>query len=141
MLGSHRLGGSAETGVFVPARVAVNKRDVDVTMFYGRHSGPVSGGLASAMERDADNEGLRLQRVHRPRLHGKFLVWDDDHVVVTSQNWLSADPSDSSPYSEIGVYICGPKVGSVFSERVGRALFEEDASPTGRAALDDGSQS
>ena len=140
-LGSHRLGGSAETGVLVPARAAVNRRDVDVTIFYGRHSGPVSSGVASGMERDAGNEGVRLQRVHRPRLHGKFLVWDDDHAVVTSQNWLSADPSDNSPYAEIGVYISGPKVGSVLAERACRALAQDDEYSVGRHALSDRSES
>jgi cardiolipin synthase len=48
--------------------------------------------------------------VYTPRLHAKLLAWDDDALAITSQNWLSADPSDNAPLREIGVFINAPKV-------------------------------
>ena len=41
----------------------------------------------------------------QPRLHAKVLAWDNDNLAVTSQNWLSADPSDAARRSEIGVFV------------------------------------
>ena len=141
LLASHRLGGSAETSVLVPARAAVHKHDVDVTILYERHSGSVSSGIASGMERDAVSSGIRLRRVHRSRLHGKFLVWDDDHAVITSQNWLSSDPPDSSPYGEIGVYLCGRNVGSALADQVYSALVEDDGKSRGSGPRNGSSES
>ena len=141
LLASHRLGGSAETSVLVPARAAVHRHDIDVTILYGRHSGSVSSGIASGMERDAVSSGIRLRRVHRSRLHGKFLVWDDDHAVITSQNWLSSDPPDSSPYGEIGVYLCGRNVGSVLADRAYSALVEDNGKLAGNGPRNGWSES
>ena len=45
-----------------------------------------------------------------PRLHAKLLAWDDDALAITSQNWLSADPSDSAPLRELGLFINAPRV-------------------------------
>ena len=133
LVASHRLGGSAETSVLIPARAAVDREHIDVTILYGRHSGLVSSSMATAMERDAVSSGIRLRRVHRSRLHGKFLVWDDDHAVITSQNWLSSDPPDSSPYGEIGIYLFGSNIGSVLADRAHSALIDDDEQFLGNA--------
>ena len=39
------------------------------------------------------------------KLHAKILAWDDDHVLITSQNWLSADPGESNLRREIGLMV------------------------------------
>ncbi len=38
--------------------------------------------------------GVRICQHGDPTVHAKFLAWDDDHVLVTSYNMLSADPSE-----------------------------------------------
>jgi len=35
------------------------------------------------------------------------LAWDRDKLLVTSQNLLSADPGDSAPRQELGVFVTG----------------------------------
>ena len=40
-------------------------------------------------------------------LHGKFLLWDNNDIVISSLNWPSSDTSASLPQGEIGVHIAG----------------------------------
>jgi cardiolipin synthase len=122
VVASHRLGGSADTSILSPARAAVNAHQVEVTLYYGTASGPVNGIVAAGLVRAADANGIRLRRIFEPRLHAKFLAWDDDYVVVTSQNWLSADPPDDSPLSEVGVFLSGAGIGRDIVERTQSAL-------------------
>lgn len=122
VVASHRLGGSAEESVLVPAGAAIKAKEIDVLLYYGTPSGPVDGAAASTMVRDAGSKGIKIRRIHEPRMHAKFLVWDDDSVVITSQNWLSADPADSNQLSEIGVYLSGAKVGRQLVDNAKAAL-------------------
>jgi cardiolipin synthase len=114
---SHRMSPSAETLVMIPARAAAQANDIDVHLYYGKVTGNDGGTAAATMARSAQGEGMRVTHVLKPRLHAKFLAWDDDNVVVTSQNWLSADPPDDLPFSEIGVFLSGPGLAR---ELVGR---------------------
>ena len=45
------------------------------------------------------------------------LAWDNDFVVISSQNWLSADPSESNPRGEMGVFLHAPGAGRRVIER------------------------
>ena len=122
IVASHRLGGSAETAILVPARAAVNAHDVEVILYYGTASGPINGIAAAGLVRAAGEDGMHLRRIFQPRLHAKFLVWDDDHAVITSQNWLSADPPDNNPRGEIGVFLSGSGLGREIADRATVAL-------------------
>ncbi len=102
--------GFERTSVLIPARTAMDARGIDVTLLYGRTSGAQDGRLARSLVNLATEQGIQLRQIHHPRLHAKFLAWDDDSIVVTSQNWLSADPPDSYPYAEIGVYLSSPGI-------------------------------
>ena len=124
VVASHRLGGSAENSILTPARKAAAVHNVDVTLYYGRPSGPISGVDAAGMTLAARDDGIQIRRIHRPRLHAKFLVWDDDHALITSQNWLSADPPDSNPRGEIGVYLSARGIGREVVERTRAAMLE-----------------
>ena len=64
---------------------------------------------------------VRLLQIRDRELHGKFLLWDDDHVVVTSLNWSSADTRSDAPQAEIGLYIQSPGV----AEDVRRRLLQD----------------
>jgi cardiolipin synthase A/B len=124
VVASHRLGGSAETSVLIPARAAVNAHDIEVTIYYGKASGPIGGNVAAGMTRAAAEEGIQLRRIFQQHLHAKFLVWDDDDAVITSQNWLSADPPERHPQGEIGVYLSGNGIGRDIVDRTRAALGE-----------------
>lgn len=110
ILTSHRFSENADTLVLIPARAALRNRDVAVKLYYGRLDGARAGAAASSLERRATEEGIRFQQILEPRLHAKMLAWDDNAVVLTSQNWLSADPPDDERFSEVGVYLYGPNL-------------------------------
>ena len=102
---SHRLGASNRTAVFIPAVTAAEKKAIKVKLFFGRISDEITNTLSSSLTQEASKKGVSINPVSKPRLHAKILGWDNDHLVISSQNWLSADPSDSSKFKEIGVYI------------------------------------
>ncbi|WP_175949732.1 phospholipase D-like domain-containing protein [Burkholderia vietnamiensis] len=104
---SHRFSHNAETLVLIPAKAAHRERSVNVQLYYGRFDGADDGTVAAALERRAMSEGVKFDQILDPRLHAKILAWDDDSVVVSSQNWLSADPGDDGHTSEIGIALSG----------------------------------
>jgi cardiolipin synthase A/B len=61
---------------------------------------------------------VRLVEVDEAELHGKFLVWDDDDIVISSLNWSSADTRRDSPYAEIGVHLSGPDLARDILQRL-----------------------
>jgi hypothetical protein len=64
---------------------------------------------------------IGIKPIHRPRLHGKVLAWDDDNLAVTSQNWLSADPSDVARRSEIGIFVESNRIADYLIRRFDHA--------------------
>jgi hypothetical protein len=73
---------------------------------------------------DASSEGVIIRPVRKPRLPAKVLAWDDDSLVISSQNWLSADPPDSSPRQEIGVWIRSSGVARTLIDRFEAARID-----------------
>jgi cardiolipin synthase A/B len=55
---------------------------------------------------------VRLVQIHDRELHGKFFLWDDDDLVITSLNWSSADTRSDAPQGEIGLYIKSPNIAA-----------------------------
>jgi cardiolipin synthase len=108
---SHRLGTAAKQAIIIPAVAAArDRRGIQTHVFFGRPSGQLTGVVAAEMTLDAGKDGVQVRSVHEPRLHAKVLAWDDDSVVITSQNWLSADPGPNSPLQEVGVYLKGGRI-------------------------------
>jgi cardiolipin synthase len=106
VIGSHRMGAVARTGMIIPAEVAASRPDVDVAIIYSNPSGPVTNKQAREAERDAAREGVNLTRTQQnAKLHGKFLAWDNDNLVITSLNWGSARSDSDFPEGELGVHI------------------------------------
>ncbi len=62
--------------------------------------------------------GLTLQPQLAPALHAKLLCWDTDDVVITSQNWLSADPSDANVRRELGIHLQSPGAADTISAKL-----------------------
>jgi len=46
--------------------------------------------------------------VQDPQVHAKFLLWDTEHVVVSTMNWGSQSGSPENPLDEIGLHLEGP---------------------------------
>jgi len=111
LIGTNKLGATARTGALMLAEVAA-QRHGDVTVIYDRPSGPVRNRHARRMQKEEAPQGVRLIETRRERLHGKFAIWDDDDIIVTSLNWGSASTSADAPLGEIGVHIHAPGIGA-----------------------------
>lgn len=111
MVGGDRFGLAAEARTIIPMMAAA-KRSVQGILCYSKPSGPVTKQDAKDLAALAASAGVRLVQIHDRELHGKFLLWDDDHLVITSLNWSSADTSADAPLGEIGLYIRGPGVAA-----------------------------
>lgn len=114
---SHRLGVAGKPIVITPALAAARAKDISCSLYYGRATGPLSGLNAAALAAELNKSGVSVRPVHRPRLHAKVLAWDDHSIAVTSQNWLSADPSDTALRREIGIYIEQNRIADTFIRR------------------------
>ena len=67
--------------------------------------------------------GVGIDLIQRDHLHGKFLAWDDDGLVVSSFNWLATTPDPWKPSgAEIGVLVRGRGIVNAFEEKVTKAL-------------------
>ena len=93
---------------------AVSANKITASAYYGRTTGPLSGMAGADLIREFAKDGVTIRPVHRPRLHAKVLGWDDDALAISSVNWLSADPSERVPFSEIGVLVEAPKIADNF---------------------------
>ena len=114
---SHRFGTGGRQAVIVPALAAAEARNVRTQVYYGIASGKGGARAVADASKTTFDAPLKVRPVHNPRLHAKMLGWDDDHLLVTSQNWLSADPGDIDPRREIGLYICSAGIGRIARER------------------------
>jgi len=111
---SHRLGIAARSVALLPTLAAVKANKIVASIYYGQTTGRLSGVDGAALTREFAKEGIAIRPVHHPRLHAKVLGWDNDALAVSSLNWLSADPTDSAPYREIGVVIEAPRIAENF---------------------------
>lgn len=114
---SHRFGTGGRQAVIVPALAAAEASNVATNVYYGIASGKGGAKAVAAASQETFRAPLKVKPIHQPRLHAKILGWDDDHLLITSQNWLSADPGDVDPRREIGLYIHSTGVGRVARER------------------------
>ncbi|WP_245476550.1 phospholipase D-like domain-containing protein [Bradyrhizobium sp. Leo170] len=119
MVGGDRLGLAAEARTIIPMMAAA-KRSVQGILCYSKPSGPVTNKDARDLAALAAPAGVRLVQIQDRELHGKFLLWDDDHLVITSLNWSSADTRFDAPQGEIGLYLKSPGI----AENVRRRLID-----------------
>jgi cardiolipin synthase A/B len=107
-IATNRLGSTARPGAIMLAEYAA-QRDRRATVFYDRPSGPMDEDDADQLIRDAASKGVRVVRApSRPGLHGKFVAWDSNDLVVTSLNWGSAVGDVDFPYGEVGLHLKAP---------------------------------
>ncbi|WP_170795837.1 phospholipase D-like domain-containing protein [Ruegeria denitrificans] len=119
---SHRISPASGPLVLSAMVAAASQEGRLVKIFFGRTSGGLSADKASALIRDDSGTGVDVRPVYDPRLHAKVLAWDTDNLVITSQNWLSADPPPDKPLSEIGLFIQSKNIASNFKERFRMSL-------------------
>ena len=105
LVGCHRLGSTARPGAIMQGETAARREGVKATVLYTQTSGPLKNRHARALEIEADGNGLILRKTKNPPLHGKFVTWDDDDVVITSLNWASAASDPDFPWADIGIHI------------------------------------
>lgn len=115
-LGSHKLGRSADTVALLPAAAAAGNGGIAVSMFYDEVGVGFPPEAAERLIAEYEAKGIRVRRGAKTTMHAKFLAWDDDDLLITSQNMLSANPND--PYAEVGVLVSAPGVASRFRERM-----------------------
>lgn len=116
---SHRLGVAAKP--LLAAVSAAAQNGVKPIIYYGRVSGPVKRKDARKEADALRVDGVELVPIRKPRIHAKVLCWDDDNLVITSLNWLSADPSTENMRQEIGVHISAPGIAKNFRSRFASA--------------------
>ena len=121
---SHRFGIAGQPIVLEPALAAAKYRGVDVDVLYGTTNISFSNNNASEITDRFSENGVTIQPVRRPRIHAKILAWDDDTFVITSQNWLSADPPDDMPRQEIGIFVRATGLAKILVDRFDTFLRE-----------------
>jgi phosphatidylserine/phosphatidylglycerophosphate/cardiolipin synthase-like enzyme len=104
---SHRLSELVTPAILVPfARAQARaQRRLTATALYGRLQDEVIASTVQRIEQQARADGVVLKRIRDPRIHAKVLAWDSDSIVVSSQNWLSADPMEVTLATELGIAV------------------------------------
>jgi cardiolipin synthase A/B len=105
---SHRFSSVGRPAVIIPVIAAADANEnLEAKVYYGIPSGDATspGRRAADVTMEAALAGVRIRPVREPRVHAKILAWDDDYAVITSQNWLSADPGEGSRRKEIGIFL------------------------------------
>ena len=108
--GSNRLGAPMEPAVFDPLREA-EARVSDRRILYSIPANPIR--KRHIREAIALEGGVKAVPIDRPKLHGKFLLWDSDNIVVTSMNWGSKQADPLKPLDEVGLHIHAPGTADV----------------------------
>jgi cardiolipin synthase A/B len=121
LLTSNRLGRKVRSAALIPLAQACRQRGVQARLLYSSFAG-IDRAEASACEIEAKARGLSLTPVHNPKIHAKMLAWDSDTIVVTSQNWLSADPGYTNLARELGIIVESPGIATLLMNRFNQSL-------------------
>lgn len=122
IIGGDRLGLGAEPRTLVPLAAASHSRNVEGVIYYSRTSKPLRKADVAILKHGMTGANVRLVEVDEGELHGKFLLWDDNDIIISSLNWSSADTRRDSPYAEIGVHLSGPDLARDIVQRLESAF-------------------
>lgn len=129
VVASNKFGATARTGAILPGQRAAEGGNVRATLLYHHASGPTKNSMARDISKEAEANGVRVVRVPRKLpIHGKFLTWDDDDIVVTSLNWASASSDPDAPLGEIGVHVRSAKIAQTILAQL-ETLYPQLAEP------------
>ncbi len=104
VLGCDLFGNAAETTTVVPMERAA-ELGRQVTMYYARPTKRLRDAGLSPKPEEYAKRKLTLAKL--PKLHGKFLAWDDLYFVASSFNWLSTIPDTRVAGAEFGLLVEG----------------------------------
>ncbi|QKC85769.1 phospholipase D-like domain-containing protein [Mesorhizobium sp. NZP2077] len=113
---SHRLGGAAKPNL-IPLAVAARSRNLSPEVYFGRFNDDVDAQLANDGIFEFREAGVIIRAIQKPRVHAKVLCWDDRELLITSNNWLSADTSTGTPHRELGILISSTSAARHFRDR------------------------
>lgn len=108
MVLSHRLDVAAKPALKALSAAAGTGGTQNVQAIYGRLGDTVRPEQVVALTRAVASEGVVLAEAPA-KLHAKVLAWDADHILISSLNMLSSDPSSANPRQELGVLIQAPE--------------------------------
>jgi phosphatidylserine/phosphatidylglycerophosphate/cardiolipin synthase-like enzyme/predicted transcriptional regulator len=111
--GTNRLGAPMEPALFDPLREAEG-RVLDRRILYGVPSKPIR--KRHVREAEALEGGVFAVPISNPTLHGKFFLWDDDDIVVTSMNLGSKQADPLKPLDEVGLHFHAPGAASILHQ-------------------------
>ena len=120
-IASHRMGQKVMPGILVPMAAARERRKLRITALYGALQN-ISKQDAERIMRHAADRRITLEPIYEPRVHAKILAWDNNAAVISSQNWLSADPNPSNLAYELGVVIDRKNVAEVLLTKMRRKV-------------------
>lgn len=116
VIGCDIYGAAAETSVLVPMERAA-ELDRRVRLFYQRPSKQLRETGQTPKREELEKRGISLTQYDG--LHGKFVVWDQEHLGISSFNWLAtATDGTRTRGAEIGVLIEGPMLRSTLAQRL-----------------------
>ncbi|MBX3500034.1 MAG: Rrf2 family transcriptional regulator [Alphaproteobacteria bacterium] len=119
ILGCDLYGLAAETSVLVPLQRAA-EMGARATIFFRRPSKRLKEDDRSPEAATLAARGIKLINVDD--LHGKFLVWDDSSVVVTSFNWTAAVVDGTrSRGAELGLLVEGAGLRELLADKLEQA--------------------
>ncbi|MBH3412702.1 phospholipase D-like domain-containing protein [Pseudomonas putida] len=122
LLTSHRLGGTLYSAALPALQKAVKEKSVTASIYFNQATHPVSNADLEKVIKTATEQGITLKMVANPKLHAKILAWDNDHILISSLNWLSADPKGSDNLKELGIYIEFTGSASFITEDISKNL-------------------
>lgn len=126
VLGCDLFGSAAETTTMVPMeRAAELGREVHI--YYARPTKRLLDAGQAPNPDDYTPRGLSLEQV--PKLHGKFLAWDDTTFVASSFNWLSTIPDTRVVGAEFGLLVEGAPLREMARAAFSALGVEKDDRP------------
>ena len=117
---TNRMGANMVPALFTPAETA-GRRLPDVRVLFSRYTGPTKRKHV-AEHRKRLHGIVDVMPVKDPQLHCKLLLWDDDHIVISTLNWGSQSGRHDQPYDEIGICLEGSGLATILLGRLERFI-------------------
>lgn len=125
VVGCDLFGPAARTTVFEPLGAAARMDGTAVTVLYNRPTEAFDEGLDDIV---SDFASPRTSVSRCPGLHGKFLAWNNETLIVTSFNWLSASTmAGRFSVDELGILIHDPDLVPKLVRRILRMARADEA--------------
>ncbi|WP_308909466.1 phospholipase D-like domain-containing protein [Pseudokordiimonas caeni] len=116
-IGCDLFGLAADTSTLVPMAEA-SKSVQSVSLFYQRASKAIKEfGLRPEDICTRASDKIDIQQI--ASLHGKFILWDDDDIAITSFNWMSTTVVGARARgAEIGLRINREKIAETLKQKL-----------------------